>query len=210
MRKRVIRALIDGLVVVGFGVGGILTASGLVALVFAVAAGAQQIDFTPPRVVLDPSGNMVPSSSDALDAGLTSALWRTVYTTRSIQGAKTVALTDEVAADMTLIAIASLDGVAGVVEYAAIAKDAGDVQTAKGSVSLAAINDTDTEVCTVGLLDAEVSAVSVGTLSCVVGCDADETDAVMLTLDCDTTLTTTSFVGYVRYDLQTLNALTPQ
>jgi hypothetical protein len=184
--------------------------SALIGLLVVALVGAQQIDFTPPRVVYDGSGNIVPSASDSKDMGLSSALWRTAYVTRSIQGAKSVALTDEVAADITLVAITSLDGVVGVIEYGAIAKDAGDVQAAKGSVSLAAINDTDTEVCTVGVIDAEVSAVSVGTLSCVVACDADETNAVMVTLNCDTTLTTTAFTGYVRYDLQTMNALTPQ
>jgi len=190
MRKSVIPALIGLLLVVGF-------------------VGAQQIDFTPPRVVYDVSGNIVPSSSDSKDMGLSSALWRTTYVTRSIQGSKTKALTESSATDVVQIAIPNGDFADFQIQWTVFASDSTDHQTVTGYTAFSCVNKADTETCTTADIHADLNSVSAGTLTCTETTSAG-TNAVMFTLNCVSSLTQTTLDAYVRLALLNSQTLTPQ
>jgi len=131
--------------------------------------GAQQIDFTPPRVVYDVSGNIVPSASDSKDMGLSSALWRTAYVTRSIQGSKSKALTDAAAATPFMTVAVPTDGwVGGELGWTATSLSGSDQLTTVGSIRFAGAATSTTPVCTIDVIDADLAAVSGGanTLVC--------------------------------------------
>ena len=190
MRKSVIPALIGLLLVVGF-------------------VGAQQIDFTPPRVVYDVSGNIVPSASDSKDMGLSSALWRTAYVTRSIQGAKTKTLTESSATDVVQIAIPNGDFADFEIRWTVFASDGTDHQTVTGHTAFSCVNKADTETCATADVYADINPVSAGTLTCT-ETTAAGTNAVMFTLNCVSSLTQTTLDAYYRLDMLNAQTVVPQ
>lgn len=101
----------------------------------------------------------------------------------------TVAFTDNTKADLLLIPISDTDVAAGTFSYSAKEAGAGIIISNSGLAQFSCVNESDAEVCTITMQAAETTAVdgdSGATMACTAAIDADETNAVMLNLTCDT------------------------
>jgi len=158
---------------------------------------ASYVDITP-----------VPTDDESL--GDDDQHWMHLYTSRGIQGAKTVSVDDETATDFALVAIADGEAAIGTVYFGAFAGTSG--ASSMNSAYFACNNASDTETCDIDEIGTE-SQGSPGsdTIACTPAIDTDETDAVMFAVTCDQEDDDEdAMTFYYRFDMLTINTITPQ
>jgi hypothetical protein len=97
----------------------------------------------------------------------------------------TKAFVDETPLDLILFAFADERHVTGTLTYSATVANGTNVQAVFGIAAFACINQGDTEACTLTMQAAEAQAADGGSLVCTPAFDVDETNAVMLIVECN-------------------------
>jgi len=120
--------------------------------------------------------------------------------------------TDNAKLDLALVPVGSNGGIMGTFSYGALESGGGVVIANSGVMNFACVNEADAEVCTVAdpagaALPTEVSAVdgsSGATMACTPGIDADEANAVMFHITCDTS-SSAGGTAYWKLELTNIN-----
>jgi hypothetical protein len=161
---------------------------------------------------LSAGGTLYPATNDTFGVGTAGQQAINFYLSRSIQGSKSAALTDNVAKAFVRVAVADDDYEGGTILYTAYAEDtATDArQVTQGEVRVACLNNSGTEACAFSV-PAEVSTVTAGTLPCTFSAASAVADTIDLSATCNTSLAATTTLTFEwRMDLQSTATLTPQ
>jgi hypothetical protein len=111
-------------------------------------------------------------------------------------------LTDAVATAVVRIPVASGAGTGGTLTFTVFATNATDHQTLTGMLYFNAVNKAGTETCTdPTIVGTALNSNSTGTLTCTYACDETPANAVDITFNCDTSLTSTTFEAYTNVEL---------
>jgi hypothetical protein len=156
------------------------------------------------------TGILYPNGDDGKDIGSASNKVKELYVSRSIQGSKVKALTEGSPTSVVQIAIPDEDFFEVTFRWAVFADDGTDHQILKGEYLLVCINKDGSEACTAGSNHADISNLSTGTLTCSESIDVSGSNAVIITLDCDSSLTQTTLDAYYRLDMLNPQTVTPQ
>jgi hypothetical protein len=150
-----------------------------------------------------------PVTGDADDIGVGNTPVKSLYLSRSIQGGKTVTLTETTATDLVSIAVPDGEFVEYQIRWTAFASDGTDHQTVSGTNVVSCVNKADTETCASQSLHTDANAVSAGTFTCT-DATGTGTNAVTFSLDCTSSLTQTTLDAYYRLDMLNPQTVTPQ
>ena len=158
------------------------------------------------------NGAITWNTSDAADIGSATVLARSLFLTRSIQGSKSKALTDNTATAFVRLAVADDDYEGCGVIYTAYAEDtATDArQTRTGRIHAAILNNSGTETVAFSTGDSAVS-VTAGTFTCTFDGNSASADTIDLRATCDTSLAATTTLTFeYRLDCPSTVTVTPQ
>jgi hypothetical protein len=158
-------------------------------------------------------GNFVPYTDDTYTDGNTIAAWRSSYVRRSIQGGKTMVLTDNTKTAYAFVDIAAGSYGGGDVGWTLECKDASDQVTRSGRlIGFSAQNTGGTETCAPGTkVEGGDSSNNAKVFSAVTFTCADGgTNKVQLEVqaDCSIAAPTTLTIEY-RLDMPKINTVTP-
>lgn len=155
------------------------------------------------------SAYIYPNASDAFTLGDTSKLYSNLFLTRSIQGSKSKALTDNTATAFVRLTVADDDYEGCHVIYTAYAEDADTDarQTRTGGVYFAILNTSGTETCAASTGDSAV-LVTAGTLACTFDCNSASAATIDLRATCDTSLDAAAETLTFEYRLDCPSTLT--
>lgn len=153
-----------------------------------------------------------PFTTDVSNIGAPSRLVQSVYTSRSIQGSKSKALTDNVATAFATMAMPQTAGSnygGGKIIYTIFCKDASNQATESGEVFFACHNLAGAEACTFGTPTNVIQADGTASfVAPVFTADAGE-DLVTISVQSDCTgVTPTTHTIEARFDLPHVNTLT--
>ena len=129
-------------------------------------SGAQLVGF---GATVGFSVGINPNASDAFNNGSSANNWQNVYVSRSIQGAKSKALTDAAAATAFMtVAVPTNGWVGGELIWTATSVSGADQLTKQGAIRFAGATNNVTPVCTVNVIGTDLAATSGGanTLVC--------------------------------------------
>jgi len=160
-----------------------------------------------------------PTANDADTLGISTALVKELFLSRSIQGSKTKALTAGAATTFVTVAVPQTDLVnfaSGEVIWTARASDATDIQTLQGRSAFNCVNKAGTETCAaivtaLNTLVAASGGAGKDDLACTITAVTGLTDVIGLAANCASTeMTETSLVLSYRLDMPQANTVAPQ
>jgi len=155
---------------------------------------------------------LYPQTDDTRPFGTASARWTALYLSRSIQGSKSKALTDNTATAFVRLAVADDDYEGCGIVYTAFAEDtATDArQTLTGRTYAAILNNSGTEAVAFSTGDSAV-LVTAGTFTCTFDGASAVADTIDLRATCDTSLAATTTLTFeYRLDCPSTVTVTPQ